>query len=156
VLRPLADGLEQFALLLLDVFLTLVAALLRRLLAGGALPPLAASAAEPPLGRLGFGGRGACAGVPELRHACALARHPVKIVLPREDNMLLVFRESRAVFAFDRACDLAALVLHVVVNEDVALFGEDGHRLVLRRIAGGRRRLLRFFFQKFAQTAAVA
>src|SRR5262245_63891884 len=70
--------------------------------------------------------------------------------------MFLVFRESRAVFAFDRACDLAALVLHVVVNEDVAFFGEDGHRLVLRQIAGGRPRLPRLFFRKFSPGAALA
>src|SRR5262249_32662664 len=38
-LPPPADGLDQFALLLLDVSLPLVPALLRRLVAGGALPP---------------------------------------------------------------------------------------------------------------------
>jgi hypothetical protein len=128
-------------------------------LTGGsaALPlPAETASANAALGRRGFRRRASGADVRELRQLPAVQRHPEKIVLPRENNVLMVFRESRAVFAINRAGDLAALFLHVVVNEDIAFFSEDRHRLVFRQIARERRSKLRFILRKFAQTAPVA
>ena len=126
LLGTLAHGVEQSALFLLQILLTVGA--FRR---------------GSRRGRAG-------ANISKLFQRAAIKRHHVKIIQPGEIDVFLIEREVGVGLGIDCAGDLPGRSALVIVDEDVAFVGEDGHCFVFRQLAVCGRRLPGFILGQAA------
>ena len=150
MLGAFADDVEQAALFLLQIFLTVGAALF--IGSGGGGSPLAALAACARCGRRRrCGSRSGCADVSELLDHGLVQRHDEQIVVAHEANFVrLIMHEVRLGFDVRGLRQLAPQALLVVVEEEVTGLGVDGPLLIFAAFAGRWRRQFRFFVRQLS------
>jgi hypothetical protein len=99
---------------------------------------------------------GADADVGQLFEQAAVEREGVEVVLAREVDAPPVAREARVRLRLDGARHLTPRAARVLVEVDVAVFGEHRPPLILRQVARRGRRVFRLVLGEFAQVRAVA